>query len=269
MITSLQNPMVKEVARAIRRGTLTRDGYAVAEGFRLVSEALRSGCELGAILVAQSVRKTLEERVPELRGGSLVIVADNVFQKIASTENPQGVMALVRPPMWVLGDLFARRTPVIVLDGVQEPGNAGAVLRVAEAFGAGGCIFLKGTVDPYNPKAIRASAGSVFRLPLVVGIGVGELELAVKARSWPMFAAMPRDGVPLDGADLKGSFVLVLGSEAHGVSDELAQLATPLTIPTTEVESLNIAVAAGVILYEAWRQRQRSGPKILAEHTRQ
>src|SRR6202035_4126314 len=95
------------------------------------------------------------------------------FRDLSSTETPQGVIALVRPPAWTLDQILSGCALVVVLDGVQDPGNAGAILRAAEAFGATGAVFLKGTVNPYNPKCLRGSAGSVFRLPLVLGRGLG------------------------------------------------------------------------------------------------
>jgi len=257
MITSLQNRLIKEIHKAARRGSLTTEGFALAEGYRLVGEAIRSGCEIAAVLVARSAEAAATERLPQLGSGvNRVVVADNIMEKISATEHTQGVLALVRPPRWQLADLFAARGPVVVLDGIREPGNAGAIVRVAEAFGAGGCVFLKGTVDPYNPKTIRASAGSVFRLPLVAGLDPAEVVHAARQRDLPLAVATPRGGQPVSEAELGDRFLLVLGNEAHGPQAGVISSARPLTVPTQGVESLNVAVAAGVILYEAWRHRQ-------------
>ena len=158
----------------------------------------------------------------------------------------------MQPPSWRFPELLKNPALVVVLDSIQDPGNAGAILRAAEAFGATGAVFLKGSVNPYNPKALRASAGSVFRLPLVAGVTHEELfELA----SMPLFAATPRAATVLADADLAQPCALVIGSEGRGVSPALAAKATGVRIPTEHVESLNASVAAGILMYEARRQR--------------
>ncbi|MEO8051709.1 MAG: RNA methyltransferase, partial [Acidobacteriota bacterium] len=173
--------------------------------------------------------------------------------ELASTETPQGVIALVRPPPARLDQMMSGSALVVVLDGVQDPGNAGAILRAAEAFGASGAVFLKGTVNPYNPKCIRGSAGSVFRVPLVASIDAEEILRTGVEMSW--YAAMPRAQMLASDADLAASCGIIIGSEGHGVGPLLAGHATGLRIPTSGVESLNAAVAAGILLYEARRQR--------------
>ena len=239
-----KNPLVKQIRRAVSRGSLTEDGYAVAEGAHLLEEALAAKCEIGAVIVAESARV----HYPDAR-----VVSDKTFREFASTETPQGVIALVRPPAssW---DQIARCDDalVVVLDGVQDPGNAGAILRAAEAFGASGVVFLKGTVNPYNPKCVRGSAGSVFRVPLIACMGPDEV-LRLTGIAW--YAAMPRAQKMVSDADLAAPCGMIIGSEGHGVSPLLAGHTTGLRIPTSGVESLNAAVAAGILLYEARRQR--------------
>ncbi len=144
-----------------------------------------------------------------------------------------------------------------MLDGVQDPGNAGAVVRAAEAFGATGVAFLKGSVNPYNPKSLRASAGSIFRLPLVAALEESALLAALEQKQVTLYAAVPHDGRLLSEADLTGPSAILIGSEGRGVSPRLQHEASGIRIPTTGVESLNAAVAAGVMLYEASRQRAR------------
>src|SRR5579863_3842008 len=174
-----KNPLLKQIRRAVSRGTLTEDGYAVAEGAHLLEEALAAKCDVAAVIVAESSHV----HYPEAR-----MVSDKTFRELASTETPQGVIALVRPPVSTLAQMMEGDTLVVVLDGVQDPGNAGAILRTAEAFGATGVVFLKGTVNPYNPKCLRGSAGSVFRLPLVASIEADEI-LQHTQIAW--YAAMP------------------------------------------------------------------------------
>ena len=169
VITSAANPLLKDVRRALSRGALTADGAAVAETFHLLEEALRSGREVPVVLAAESMEAAVEKVVRRRHGVRVLVVADRIFNRLASTESSQGVIALVRPPAWTPDQLFAGCPLVVVLDGLQDPGNAGSIVRAAEAFGATGVLFVKGSVSPFNAKTLRASAGSLFRMPFVCG----------------------------------------------------------------------------------------------------
>jgi len=258
-ITSAANPLLKDVRRAIVRGVLTQSGWCVAETFHLLEEALRSDCEVKTVLAAESVRSAAESHVRRLAGVKVVILADGLFQSLSGTETSQGVMALVKPPVWSLEQLFRGKPLVVVLDGLQDPGNAGTILRAAEAFGATGAMFLKGTVSPYNPKTLRASAGSLFRLPFLYGMDPALARAALRQHRVELYAGVPSRphmrSRSLTEVDLTAPCGLIIGSEAHGVGGELRSAAEDLTIPTVGVESLNAAVAAGILLYEARRQR--------------
>jgi RNA methyltransferase, TrmH family len=242
-LISDKNPLLKEVRRLAAGGAPDEDRLVLAEGPHLLDEALRSGIEIHAVILAESA--------PEIPGTGhmgttrVVRVLDGLFNKLASTESPQGVLALVRLPEWNPADLMRGTPLVVVLDGVQDPGNAGAILRTAEAFGATGAVFLKGTVSMSNPKCLRASAGSAFRLPIVNEIPGG----------MALYAADPRAKLLIADAGLAAACAIVIGAEGSGVRPELAARATGVKIPTVNVESLNAAVAAGILLYEARRQR--------------
>jgi TrmH family RNA methyltransferase len=250
-LTSPANPLLKDIRRAVARGGLTGDGYMVAEGPHLLEEALRSDVEIRVILAADSA----QERFRRPAGARMVVVDDSVFGQLADTEATQGVIALVKPPVWTLEQALEGPTLAVVLDGVQDPGNAGAIVRAAEAFGATGVLFSRGTVSPFNPKTLRASAGSLFRLPFVQGIDPATARVALDARRCAVYAAVVRNGKPAGEADLSRDCALVIGSEAHGVSEAWTRGAASVSIPTAGVESLNAAVAAGILLYEARRQR--------------
>ena len=251
-LTSPANPLLKDVRRAIARGGLTRDGCMVAESFHLLEEALRSGLEIKAILAAESVQSQLRAHARRI-----TVVDDAIFQKLSATESSQGVIALIRPPEWSLQDAFRGQTLAVVLDGVQDPGNAGAVARAAEAFGATGILFTKGTVSPFNPKTLRASAGSLFRVPFVFNLDAASTRATLDERQAVVYAAMPHNGKPLPEIDLRRKCAVVIGSEAHGVSEAWSSGAVAVSIPSIGVESLNAAVAAGILLYEAQSQRSR------------
>jgi TrmH family RNA methyltransferase len=253
-LVSEKNPLLKQVRRAVAQGSLTEDGFAVCEGFHLLEEALKSECAIGAVVAAEHAAGDLPQLGHRTR---VVAVSQTVFRQLSSTETPQGVMALVKPRVWSMDDVLAGNSLALVLDGVQDPGNAGSVIRAAEAFGATGIVFLKGSVNPYNPKCLRASAGSVFRLPLLAALEDQELFPALDARGVRLFAAMPRGATSLPDADLSQPCAIVIGSEARGVAASLVSRAQALRIPVSQVESLNAAVAAGVLLYEARQQRSR------------
>lgn len=243
-LISDKNPLLKEVRRLAKGGAPGAGSFdarvVLAEGPHLLDEALRSGIEIQAVILAESAGE-----VPTGGASRVVRVLDGLFDKLASTESPQGVLALVRLPEWTPDDLLRGTPLVVVLDGVQDPGNAGAILRAAEAFGATGAVFLKGTVSPSNPKCLRASAGSAFRLPIAVEIPPGIA----------LFAADPRAKLSVADAGFAAPCAIVIGAEGSGVRSKLAARATGVKIPTAGVESLNAAVAAGILLYEARRQR--------------
>lgn len=252
-----QNPLIRQIRRASSRGTPTEDGCAIAEGPHLVEEAIGARCEIRAVLVTS----------PDPRFPTAKLVTEKTFRSLSSTETPQGVLALVKLPAFDMDDIIGANPAkgsalAVVLDGVQDPGNAGSIVRAADAFGATGVIFLKGSVNPYNPKCIRASAGSIFRVPAVSGVDPADLG------GLTLYAAMPRARKFIDDADFSQPCAIVIGSEGRGIGTELAERAIGLRIPTRHVESLNAAVAAGVLLYEARRQRDSAQSSRAERHAR-
>lgn len=247
-ITSAANPLLKDVKRAIARGGLTEQGWCVAETAHLLEEAVRSGCEIHMVLAADAAR------LPS--GVRAVRVPDALLRSVSGTETSPGVIALVQPREWTLDRLFAGEPLVAVLDGLQDPGNVGTIVRAAEAFGASGVLMLKGTAGPYNSKTLRASAGSLFRMPFVFGVEPAAAVAALREHDIQLFAGVA-GASPVSGVDLAGRCAIAIGNEARGVSGTLRAAAQAVSIPTTGVESLNAAVAASILLYEA--RRQRSG----------
>jgi TrmH family RNA methyltransferase len=230
----------------------------------LLEEALRSERNVRVVLASESVRTTVERHVGGLRGPRVVVLPDPLFQTIAATETSQGVIALVEPPAWTIEQLFRGQSLVVVLDGVQDPGNAGTIARAAEAFGATGLLFVKGTVSPHHPKTLRASAGSLFRIPFVSGLDASLTRAALQQRRVDVYAAMPFTGTQQLAGDVDFSrkCAIVIGSEGRGISQELYGIGKDVAIPTVGVESLNAAVAASVLLYEARTQRVREAVRV-------
>lgn len=254
-ISSPHNPLLKEVRRAASRGARTADGLVLAETFHLLEEALRSGLRVPAVLAERRVLSIVERHVARLRDTRVHPLADGLLDSIATTDSAQGVLALVEPPAWTLDHIFRAKPLAVILDGIQDPGNAGTIARAAEAFGATGLIFLKGAVSPWNPKTLRASAGSLFRVPFLDTLDVQTVRAALKQRRVQTWVAVPRGGQSAPAADWSKPSALIVGSESRGVSPAISGAGLDLHIPTTGVESLNAAVAASVILYEAMRQR--------------
>src|SRR5437870_7073856 len=221
-IISAANPLLKDVRRAIARGTLTEQGWCVAETFHLLEEALRSDCEVKVVLAAESVRSAAEAHVRRLNGVKVAILPDALMASISGTATSQGVMALVQPQEWKLEQLFRGTPLVVVLDGLQDPGNAGAIARAAEAFGATGMIFLKGGVNPYHPKTLRASAGSLVRVPFLHGVDAALTRAALKQNKVEAFSGVPANAKAparaLSFLDLRVRSAFIIGNEARGVS---------------------------------------------------
>ena len=265
MITSAKNPLLRDVRKALARGELTADGCCVAETFHLLEEAIRSGRPIRAILSAESVSGAVSSHVKGLKQAPVQVVPDDLFREVVTTESAQGVLALVEPPAWSVDQLFRGRSLVVVLDGVQDPGNAGTIIRTAEAFGATGVMFLKGSVSPYNPKTLRASAGSLFRVPFLQALDTDVARAALQQRRVDVYAAVPKGAKSLHETDFTRKAALLVGSEAHGVSAKMRGCAMDVRIPTLGVESLNAAVAASVILYEAARQRMLAAGNRIRE----
>lgn len=258
-ISSPSNPLLKDVRRAILRGGLSDQGYCAAESFHLLREALASERRVPAVLAAESARSALERVLHDVPEQEVALVPDKLFQSVSSTETSQGVVALVELDSWPIDRLFHEPSLLVVLDAVQDPGNAGSIVRAAEAFGASGIIFVKGSASPFNAKTLRASAGSLFRLPFVSALDPVLARAALDRNRLAVYAAMPcgSAGRPrlVSEADFRVPCALVIGNEGRGVSDHFRSLALPVTIPTAGVESLNAGIAAAILLYEAHRQR--------------
>lgn len=256
-IESKHNSRVKELRTALARPTGSAEPVGL-EGIHLVQEALRSGIKLDTVFIANDKLRLLGDlNIP----GEVEILSlpQVILDTAVSTESPQALAALAHRPVWRPASLLEPRALILVLDGIQDPGNLGTLLRSAEAFGASGVVSLPGTVNAWNPKAMRASAGSIFRLP-VLELRPTECFEMLRSATVRTLAAMAHDARPVNSIDLSSSTAFVIGSEGSGLTSEVASLCDErITIPCPgPVESLNAAVAASVILYEASRQRAAS-----------
>jgi TrmH family RNA methyltransferase len=259
VISSRANARVKQLRAAFQGHARLSGGLVAIEGDHLLEEALRSGMVLKTVFVSE--RREAPKIVP--RGVEVMRLTEEVFGSVVETQSPQGVAALLVPPVWVLDDVMGERSASLILIavGLQDPGNMGTLVRSAEAFGATGVLTTPGTVSAWNQKALRASVGSVFRVP-VVAVDASEME-GLKRRGVRLIAAVGFEDagvIAVQEMDLTAACALMIGNEGSGLGVEwLAMCDAQVTIPCPgAVESLNAAVAGSLLLYEASRQRHQS-----------
>jgi TrmH family RNA methyltransferase len=260
LIESRQNSFVKELRSAFHNGDLAAGGECAIEGIKLVEEAIRSGLRLSAVFISESGRERATRLLPQLGSHTeTLLLPDDIFRSAVTTEAPQGIAALVRLKQHSLDDLVRVIEPLIIIAaGLQDPGNLGTIIRSAEAFSATGLIAAEGTVNPFNPKVARGSAGSIFRLPVARTAGAAAIA-ALRARGIRILATSSHKSVPVQEADLTGPLAIIIGNEGAGVPRELLKEADQvIRVPhALKVESLNAGIAASVVLYECERQRSR------------
>ena len=261
-VTGRHNARLKELRQAFRRAELTTEGECAIEGVKLVEEALRHAQKVVAVFFSESARPLAEKLLPQIgERTETLVLPDALFKSIVPSETPQGIAALVKLPSFSSEQLFDRSNdgPLLVVAGLQDPGNLGTIMRSAEAFGAAGVFLTEGTVSPYNSKAMRGSAGSIFRLPFV-RLASAELIPLLRKRDARLLATSSHKGTPLAEANWTPPLAIFIGNEGAGLPREiLHQMDETLVIPQAEpVESLNAGVAASIVLYEAARNKAKS-----------
>jgi RNA methyltransferase, TrmH family len=259
LIEGKHNAWVKQLRTGFAHGQVTDSGACAIEGLRIVEEAIRSGLRFEALFFSESARNKAERLLPQVGAHvETLLLPDKLFLGAVPSESPQGVAAMVRVKEHSVHDVVARAGQgiLIAIAGVQDPGNLGTIFRSGEAFGAGGILIGENTVNPFNPKVIRASAGSLFRLPFV-RTNLLELQAELRARGIAILATSSHKGTVLSGTNLRSQVAVFIGSEGAGLPrDLMAGVDEVVVIPhSRQVESLNAGVAASIVLYEAMRQR--------------
>lgn len=257
VISSRMNARVKQLRGAFQGHARLSGGLVAIEGDHLLEEALRSGMALKTVFVSE--RREAPKIVP--RGVEVLRLTEEVFGSVVETQSPQGVAALLAPPVFGLEDVMrdgGSAALILIAVGLQDPGNLGTLVRSAEAFGATGVLTTPRTVSAWNQKTLRASVGSVFRVP-VVGVNASEVE-GLKKRGVRLIAAVGAEGEEVIAAaetDFTAACAVLIGNEGSGLSAEwLGMSDAQVTIPCPgPVESLNAGVAGSLLLYEASRQR--------------
>lgn len=282
MITSYNNRSVREVIQLAQKAKArSKEGLFVAEGIKMFDEAPLKRIE--KVYISERMEKELYERYDKKLNQLLCeIVADDVFLKMSDTKTPQGILCLVRQFQYNIEDMLAGKchskaagmsivmnTPTgndknkkqmlfMVLENIQDPGNLGTIFRAGEAAGVDGIIMSRQTVDIYNPKTIRSTMGSVYRVPFLYMDDLCGVVRMMKEREINVYAAHLHAEQYYDEFDYRRSCAFLIGNEANGLSQEAAECAGAyLKIPMKgKVESLNAAVASSILLYEAYRQRR-------------
>ena len=266
-IEGRHNPLVKQLRQAFSRSELTEAGDCAIEGLRILEEAIRSGLRFSAVFFRESAQDRADRLLPQIGAQvETLLLPDKLFDSLVPSESPQGVAALVRLKEFSLDDLTERLQvgPVIVIAGLQDPGNLGTILRSSEAFGSAGIVLGEGTVSPFNSKVVRASAGSVFRLPVIHRHGksstlkLEEVSEKLRAQGRPPDRNLvaqrhaARSGrLKKAGRDFFRQRRLRPAARPHGQNGRVHRHP-----PRAQVESLNAGVAASIVLYEAARQRR-------------
>lgn len=267
MITSASNAKIKQICRWQTKGSeRRRDGVFIVEGIRMVQEAppeaLREIYLTESVLVKMTREKSERnaELQKRLRETPTELVSEEVFRRMSDTQTPQGILAVVRQSRYELAEMLTAPSPLLmVLEDLRDPGNLGTILRTGEGAGITGVIMSRGTVDIYNPKVIRSTMGSIYRVPFCYAEALTDTLHRLHAAGIRTYAAHLRGEHYYDGFSYREPTAFLIGNEGNGLTDELADAADAyLRIPMEgQVESLNAAVSAALLMYEAHRQRSR------------
>ena len=261
VLTSATNSLVKVFRRALADG-VTRDGWLCGEGPHFLEEAVKPGsrAKVHSVLVSSEAAEKHQALLAQLPAeAELAQISGRLFSQIAGTRTPQGVAAIVELPVVDLKKVAAWRNAVLVIAcGLQDPGNMGTIIRSSDALGASAVVVLAGTVNPFNPKAVRSCVGSIFRMPVFAGQKPEAVFKLLRESKVRILGTDPRSAVALSNADLRGPIALLVGQEAAGLPEEISHEADELlSIPIrAEADSLNAATATGILLYEVARQRK-------------
>ena len=256
-ITSTSNPLI---VKALKEKKSRPQNALMVEGPRLLEMALASGANIGMVFFTEDYRGKSRHFLTQVskKAADLIETTEQIISKLADTETPQGIVADISVKARQLSELVASdNSMVVICDGIQDPGNLGTIVRTADAAGADALIILPGTCDPFMPKAVRATAGSIFNIPVVFAGPVQTVEWLRKG-SITIVAADAHASESIYDADLRKSTAFIFGNEAAGVSDYLREKSDMnLSVPIPgRAESLNVSASAAICLFEAVRQRR-------------
>lgn len=258
MITSTANQQMKHLVQLQKKGKLRKEeDIFVVEGLKMYQEAPKER------IVKTYVSESFYEKQKQQniwKGEPMEIVADRVFAAVSDTKTPQGILCLIRQYHYSPEEMMKGENPLLlVVENLQDPGNLGTIIRTGEGAGVTGVIMSRETVDIYNPKTIRSTMGSIYRMPFCYAEDMKEIMEMLKKQKITSYAAHLKGEKAHDGFDYCKGTAFLIGNEGNGLTEELSALAdTYIRIPMCgKVESLNAAVASAVLMYEAQRQRRK------------
>lgn len=264
LIQSRQNQIIKNIISLKDKKNRRKSGSFLIEGFRFVQEAIISDAEIECICVSADAAGKFSAEIEGLlkENTKAFEVSPELFRKISETESPQGILAVVGIPDRSLSSIYHKGFRGLVLDSVQDPGNAGMMVRSAHALGFDAVMASSGTVDIFNDKTLRATMGSIFRIPVFDNINESDIFSFCMENGLRIIVSRLEDAKPCFDTELTGDFVLVIGNEGKGVSASMQKNASEFVyIPMPGgAESLNAAAAASIIMYESCRQSLRFKP---------
>jgi len=260
-ITSSSNPTIKLIKSLYKKKDRWNKKLFIAEGIKIVNECLSSGYSIEYVVYSNKLMNVAGGRELFYRISSLpniINVPDKLFDELSDVETPQGVLAVISFDVQRIEDVDVDKKPfILLLDSVQDPGNLGTIIRTADAFGIDGIIVTEGCVDVYNPKVIRATMGSIFRVPIYHHDSGEDIIRKLKEKGAIVYSTSLEGKEFIQDVDFNQFALLIIGNESKGVSNNLESLADKLIkIPMVgKAESLNAAVASSIIMYEVLRQR--------------
>ncbi|MDI3534562.1 MAG: methyltransferase, TrmH family [Thermosediminibacterales bacterium] len=260
-LRSKKNHIVKLINSLSIKKYRYRKGLFVVEGFRIVSEALNSDFIINSVVVSSTFAQNNSSFLRLLLNHDILVyeIEDGLFSKISDTVNPQGILAIVKMKNYDIKEIIQKSNKkfLVMLDSIQDPGNLGTVIRSCHACNVDGVIVTKGSADVFNPKTLRSTMGSIFHIPIVFSDNPKHLILELKRNNIKIVAAILEGEKYLFQMNFCDSILIILGNEANGISNELLPyIDYTVKIPMPgNAESLNVAVAGGIFLYEVIRQR--------------
>lgn len=260
-ITSASNSVLKRIRGLQERTVREKSGEFLLEGARPVEEAVARNLKLEKVVVSETFFQDGADLIEKLSLPELSVVDDRTFRELHGTTSSCGIIGVAMIPKFVPRDVFDKKSPlVVVCDGIQDPGNLGTIIRSAYAADAAGVLLTSGSVDPYNPKVVRSAVGALFALPVLNDLSAARCAKLLVDHSVTGWVCDAGGTTRYCDASFAGASAIILGNEARGVSGEFSVKFGSLTIPMrVGSESLNVGVSAGIILCEAYRQRQVLG----------
>ena len=261
MISSISNQQVKEITKLQKQPKYRKaSSLFIAEGFKMLKEAAENGCLVKTYIsefVLEKKHESLEWLCKEF---PYETVSDQVFRQLSGTLTTQGILGIVKQPSYSITDILDDKKHIwLLLDDIRDPGNLGTIMRTAEGAGMSAVIMGKGTADLFNPKTVRSTMGAIFRMPFVYVDDITEIIKQIKDNGYSVYGTAMKGSITYDMADYTKGAGIVIGNEANGIQDSVLECITgSINIPMDgKLESLNAAVAAAVVMYEAARQVRR------------